>query len=220
MKNKRRWTEEEDDLLRQLWKNQPRELTAEQLGRSLPSCTHRVRVLGLQRKKWWTKKEDALLIYNWVERGPEETARMLGRSVPSCKERMYKLTGSMSETKGRETLYQFIRRTGYHAEQVEKAIAATAVLIRGNERGTRKFISSSQQEKVLAWLGENSTSERPDLLLDGKWSRNWGKCRRCLRYKNVKHYAYGLCKSCYNAARRDGTIEEYKKKKRSRKLSQ
>jgi len=89
------WSDDEIELLKKLYAEEPTEKLAKQLGRSLPAVKRRANMLGLKTKsylqKLWKPEDIALLKELYPECPFDEIAKRLGRTVNAVKQRAHSL---------------------------------------------------------------------------------------------------------------------------------
>ena len=91
----RPWSDDEIEILKELYAEKPSEELAEQLGRSLAAVRQRAHMLGLKRKIQYEERlrpEDIALLKELYPECPiPEIAKRLGRTVAAVKNRAHQL---------------------------------------------------------------------------------------------------------------------------------
>lgn len=93
IRENKKWTEEEDDILSKVWDKHPLGLISKNLGRSEEAVRRRIYRLGLRKqktmKKRWTEVEDTYLEASYKTVPIEKMADNLGRTEKAVLSRLY-----------------------------------------------------------------------------------------------------------------------------------
>ena len=85
--NSNRWTQEEDEFIRQNYLIKTWKEIAEHLGRTENACAHRACTLGIKKLTSWSKEEDEFIRQNYLTKTWKEIAEYLGRTEKACLQR-------------------------------------------------------------------------------------------------------------------------------------
>ena len=202
-----RWTEEEEQTLKELWGTRRDSEVAAILGKTVQSVRTKAFDLNISDEKGkragcrsgrvtfpWSKEEDLVLVKNVGHLSIFELMEMLPRrNRLAIERRCYEL--GFSPTQGTYTRLQIERETGYDWRQIQRARDS----LRQNWKryGLRKYmITFDQVQEIIQYL---KTEKR-------KWSLHYGldRCRLCGAAgtdERTRHSGDGLCKRCWDFRR-------------------
>lgn len=144
----RKWTEQEDEIIRMFYPDEGPNVHQRLEGRTSSACVIRASVLGITYAKndsrYWTKEEDELLRKNWGTEGLRVVSRLKDRSELSCVVRARNL-GLENPPKGELWMLEDLALFMYYFPKEKFAVM-------NRMSGTHTSLSCEKMAKYLGYL--------------------------------------------------------------------
>ena len=164
----------------------------------------------------WTEEELLKLESGWGLHTIQQISESVSRT-PMAVLRKASDLGFGGLMKGKKSLKKLTEETGYQYSTLKIVMHNLGIKLKKVSRGDRSYtkkscrhysVSEEQEQAIIRYLKENRHRPKHLLNTSKKSHRDlWGTgtkppaCLGCSQTKS-KHYARGLCKSCYNRATR------------------
>ena len=135
----------------------------------------------------WTKREERVVFQGAGIYGLDWFQRKTGRTLDAVKAKARRLYGGGGLTRGSFTLREAARQTGYHVDQLWRAMQALRQQWKRTSPRGSFLIYEEQLEELVQWLKTDYWNKR---------HRLYG-CLWC-NTESRAHYSLGLCRRCYN----------------------
>jgi hypothetical protein len=148
------WSENEEELLAELFSTTPNEDISGKIGRSFDAIANKARKMGLRKLEFWSEEEDDLLKKLYKELSYEQLARRLGRTRAAMQIRVIVLGLECKVENWTEEETGFLRKNyrdmGYQtiAEHLGRTYGAVAA--RASRIGITKNSSSNKVNSITA----------------------------------------------------------------------
>jgi hypothetical protein len=218
----KRWSPEEESILRKIWDSTPYSKIALSLGRTAAFIKMKAASIGLSPKikeKFtpygldsiklkWQQSEDLILLKNAGHLNLSELSAILPKRTKLAIKQRCRFLG-FAPNQGTYTCAQIVRETGYDSQQIFRARDGLGQAWK--RYGEKSFmISFDQVQDIIEYLKNESR----------KWSHHYNltKCVNCgssNQKKISKHASDGLCKVCFDRRRfdRDKLVKMIKNEK-------
>lgn len=106
----------------------------------------------------WTRDEDAQISWAWGDKAAEKVAESVGRTPESVRRRFRRMGMSAAARRGRLTIAQLSRMSGYHPRDIHRAIEGSGKRVSrsSSKPGALHLLTEEQAGEIIDWLGQET----------------------------------------------------------------